>query len=203
MTNSIAIVGAGGHAKVVAGLLRALAIPVRGFFDDDPAKRGTTVLGLPVVAISELDEGAPAVLAVGSNRAREQLANRLHCAWTTLVHPRAWVDPTAQLGEGTVVFAGAMIQPDVVVGRHVIVNTAASIDHDSVLGDYVHVAPGVHLAGNVVVDVGAFLGVGSSAIPGRRVGAWSTVGAGGAVVRDIEAGVVAVGVPARSLSRGG
>ena len=40
---------------------------------------------------------------------------------------------------------------------------------------------------------------GSSNAPGRKVGAWTTVGAGAAVVDDIPDGVVAVGVPARPV----
>jgi len=96
-----------------------------------------------------------------------------------------------------VVFAGAVIQPDAAIGGHAIVNTAASIDHDCVLGDFVHVAPGVRLAGSVVLGEGAMLGIGTVAIPGARVGAWSVVGAGAAILGELPANVVAIGTPAR------
>mgnify|MGYP003515698800 CR=1 FL=1 len=36
-------------------------------------------------------------------------------------------------------------------------------------------------------------------LAGVRVGAWATIGAGAAVVHDIPDGVLAVGVPARSV----
>jgi acetyltransferase-like isoleucine patch superfamily enzyme len=98
-----------------------------------------------------------------------------------------------------VVFAGAVIQPDAALGGHVIVNTAASIDHDCALGDFVHIAPGVHLAGNVRLDTGVFLGIGTVAIPGIHVGAWTTVGAGATVIRDLRAGITAIGTPARAI----
>ena len=45
------------------------------------------------------------------------------------------------------------------------------------------------------------LGIGSVAIPGVRIGAWTTVGAGAAVVRDVPDRVVAMGVPARVKRR--
>ena len=45
--------------------------------------------------------------------------------------------------------------------------------------------PALHLAGDVHVAEGAFVGVGAAIIPGRRIGAWSTVGAGAAVVTDV------------------
>ncbi|HEU67991.1 MAG TPA: sugar acetyltransferase, partial [Candidatus Acetothermia bacterium] len=43
------------------------------------------------------------------------------------------------------------------------------------------------------------VGVGASVIPGVRIGAWSVVGAGAAVIRDVAPGSTVAGVPARSL----
>jgi acetyltransferase EpsM len=151
-----------------------------------------------------LDGVERAVIAVGDNHARRRLAETLAaalpaCAYPTVVHPAATVHPSATLGEGTVVFAGCVVQPDARLGRHVILNTAATVDHDCRLGDFVHAAPGSRLAGRAEIEDGVLLGIGSAVLPGRRVGAWATVGAGGVVVEDIAAGVVAVGVPARPL----
>jgi len=50
------------------------------------------------------------------------------------------------------------------------------------------------------------VGTGASVIPGRSIGARTTVGAGAVVVDDLPADVVAVGVPARvtrHLEKGG
>jgi acetyltransferase EpsM len=57
----------------------------------------------------------------------------------------------------------------------------------------------VSLAGDVVVAEGALLGIGSSVIPGIHVGPWATVGAGAAVVRDLEEKGTFVGVPTRRV----
>lgn len=195
------VVGAGGHAKVVVATLQAAGYDVRGLFDSDASLHGTEVLGTPVLGSDDDPrlEGAPAVVAIGSNRVRRMVAQKLEgrVEWVTPVHPSAVVHPSVTLGPGTVVFAKAVLQPEVVVGAHAIINTGATVDHDGVLGDYVHVAPGTHLAGAVCLDEGAFLGVGGSAIPGVRVGAWTTVGAGGTVTADLPPGCVAVGTPAR------
>lgn len=200
MSAALTVIGAGGHAKVVVGLLHASGIPVHACFDDDAARWGSRVLGVEVRGpISTVAPGAVAVLAIGNNSARHAYAT-LPLRWTTLVHPRAFVDPSVHLGPGTVVFAGAVIQPEARLGAHVIVNTGACIDHDCVLGDCSHVAPGVHLAGAVTIREGAFLGVGAAVIPGRTVGAWATVGAGAAVVRDVEPKTTVVGVPARPVA---
>jgi sugar O-acyltransferase (sialic acid O-acetyltransferase NeuD family) len=202
--DEVVIVGSGGHAKVVIATAQAAGRPVRAIVDDDPATHGRRVLGVEVVGASGLvlgDPGALVVLAIGSNRARQRLAAAARCRFATIVHPAAIVHASVLVAPGSVVFAGAVIQPETVIGAHAIVNTSASIDHDCAIGDFVHVAPGVRLAGNVTLGEGAFLGIASCAIPGVTIGAWTTVGAGAAVVHDLPGGVTAVGVPARALGR--
>jgi sugar O-acyltransferase (sialic acid O-acetyltransferase NeuD family) len=195
------LIGAGGHAKVVLSTILAAGLSVDGLFDDDPQKQGMEILGVPIVGtISDAKRSSPAcgILAIGDNRTRYRLAHELlGWKWLTIIHPKAYVHPSAKLGPGTVVFAGAVIQPDTQVGAHVIINTGATVDHDCWIGDFVHLAPGVHLAGNVAVEEGAFIGIGVVAAPKVKVGAWAIVGAGAVVVEDIPPRVIAIGVPAK------
>ena len=199
--SEVVVIGAGGHAKVVISTLHAAGHTVVAAYADDAAQWGGEILGVPVrgpvAAAGEagLESG---VIAIGCNATRKKIAGLVNLHWLTVVHPTAWVAPGAQLGEGTVVFAGAIIQPGCVIGRQVIINTGAAIDHDCVIGDFAHIAPGVHLAGNVRIGEGAFLGIGCTAIPARKIGAWTTIGAGAVVVRDLVDDVVAYGVPARA-----
>jgi len=197
------LIGAGGHAKVVLSTVLAAGLSVDGLFDDDPQKQGMKILGIPIVGtISDAKRSSPAcgILAIGDNRTRHRLAHELlGWEWLTVIHPRAYVHPSAKLGSGTVVFAGAVIHPDAQIGAHVIINTGATVDHDCWIGDFVHLAPGVHLAGNVTVEEGAFVGIGAVAVPKIEVGAWAIVGAGAVVVEDIPPQVTAIGVPAKPV----
>jgi sugar O-acyltransferase (sialic acid O-acetyltransferase NeuD family) len=171
-----------------------------GVFDDDEDKWGSTVRGALVMGPLEMAArytGHPAVIALGDNRRRQTVATTLDFEWVTVVHPRAWVDPSAQVGPGTVIFAGAVVQACARLGAHVIINTSASVDHDCIVGDFAHIAPGCHLGGQVTIGDGCLMGIGSAAIPGSETGAWSVVGSGSVVTRNIPAGQVAVGVPAR------
>ncbi len=197
------VAGAGGHGKVVVSLLQELGYRVIALLDDDRSKWGSCILSVPVEGpVKKLREIAcsGAILAVGSNRTRLDLAEKFQgMTWLSAVHPYSWVHPSVKIGEGSVIFAGGIIQPDTVIGRHCIINTGVTVDHDCRIEDGAHLAPGCHLAGNVFVGKGAFLGVGVSVIPGCCIGKGTIVGAGASVVSDLPEGVVAVGVPARPV----
>jgi acetyltransferase-like isoleucine patch superfamily enzyme len=85
--------------------------------------------------------------------------------------------------------------------RSVIVNTAASVDHECRIGAGAHVGPGVRLAGRIEVGERAFIGTGAVVLPRLTIGDDATIGAGAVVVRDVPAGAVVTGVPARIRSK--
>jgi sugar O-acyltransferase (sialic acid O-acetyltransferase NeuD family) len=204
---TVAVLGAGGHAKVVVATLQAAGFTAAAIFDDDAAKQGSALLGVEVRGtLAEFASSSyrRAVIAIGNNATRMRLAEALQnqlpdVEWITIVHPQTCVHQSVKLGAGTVVFAGAVIQPDAVIGTHAIINTGATVDHDCFIGDFVHIAPGSHLAGDVRIERGTFIGIGAAVIPGRSVGQWATIGAGAVVVKDIPAHAMAVGVPASCL----
>ena len=205
---NIIIIGAGGHGQVVADILLAgLKVgrelrPV-GYADDDPGLAGQTRLGLPVLGrlarLSEWPHQA-VVLGIGANATRHRLAEQLKAQGERLVsalHPSAILGTGVEIGTGTVICAGVVVNPGTWLGEGVILNTACSVDHHNRLGDYAHIAPGAHLGGDVEIGAGTLIGIGATVMPQRRVGAWSTVGAGAVVTRNLPSGVTAVGVPAR------
>lgn len=199
--DGIAIIGAGGHAQVVASTLLALGHNAIGFYDDDPQKWGQEILGIPIVGpIKNLTnkKDSQAIIALGNNQVRKHLATQMDLDWITLIHPFAWVHHEATIGVGTIVCAGAIVQPGAKIGSHVILNTKASVDHDCRVGDYVHIAV-AHLAGGASADEGAFLALGSTVLPGLNVGAWAHLGAGSVATKNIPAGSTAVGNPARVI----
>ncbi|MGD9854127.1 MAG: acetyltransferase [Planctomycetaceae bacterium] len=197
------VIGGGGHAKVLISTLRAMGRDVEAAFDDNASRHGQFLLGVPIAGAIEdaakMFPDADAVIGIGSPDVRRMLSERLPFRWIQVVHPYAYVDPTAVLQEGVVVMAGAVVQPETVLGRHSIVNTSASIDHDGRIGGFVNISPGVHLSGNVTVGDAALIGIGASVLQGITIGAGTLVGGGAAVIRDLPPNVVAVGCPARVI----
>ena len=199
---SLNILGASGHAKVILALARAQHYTAVQVYDDDE-HHPATLLDAPVthpLSVLPDDESQLAFIAIGSNEARQRVAARFRqVRWATLIHPTAWVAPDVTIGQGSVVMGGVVIQPGAHIGKHVIINTCASVDHDCRLDDFVHVAPGGRLAGNVHLAEGVFAGVNCAFVPGTRVGRWSVVGAGATVVHPLGDFVTAVGTPARTI----
>lgn len=194
----LVVIGGGGHAKVVTDSARAAGWEMVGFADDRPDARLFDLQYLGSPQSLQVPQDARVVVAIGSNKLRQQMVERFsgRVNWATVIHPRAIVSSFATIQAGTVIFAGAVIQADTVVEQHCIVNTSASIDHDCKIADFCHVAPNAVLAGNVNLKTGAFVGAGSVVLPGRCIGEWATLGAGGVSVRDLDSGGTYVGVPA-------
>ena len=211
--SGLLILGAGGHAKVVAETALASGVASSVAFLDDRCTglnvclpvlgwpvMGPLVLSLQAETAAQFDA---AVVAIGHAATRLHWIQQLQNAGyhlPVLVHPTAWVSPSAQLGPASVVSAHAAVQAEASIGTGAILNTGCSVDHDAQLADGVHICPGARLAGEVNVGARSSIGIGASVIQQVRIGSDVTVGAGAAVVRDVPNKVTVVGVPARVVS---
>jgi UDP-N-acetylbacillosamine N-acetyltransferase len=207
----IYVIGAGGHAKVVADIVNLCRAGfIHGFIDDvSPHRRGEPFYGGKVIGTlddlftctSSVNRGElAAIVAVGDCRARMEIASKLEEAGfelLTLVHPSAVIASTARMAKGTVVCANACINVDSIVGQNVIVNTASIIEHDCLISDGVHLAPRSTLGGWCKVGTASLLGIGSVCRDRVSIGEDVTIGAGAVVVKDVPTRAISYGNPAR------
>jgi sugar O-acyltransferase (sialic acid O-acetyltransferase NeuD family) len=206
----VVIIGAGGHGREVADILRDQdrgQIEVLGFADDDRALHGQHIDGLPVLGDWSWFSGAEhndiaVICAVGSPQLCRRLVERareMKLSFVSAISPLAQISSYARLGEGVTIFPNVIISTGALVDSFSILNAAVVVSHDAIVGPYSNVNPGARLAGNVTLGEGCYIGMGANVIQGRSIGAWSIVGAGAVVTRDLPANVTAVGVPARTI----
>ncbi|MFS3914921.1 acetyltransferase [Bacillus australimaris] len=202
---TIGLIGAGGHSKVIQDLIFAhpdysLCAVLDDQFEETVTQSG--ILYGPIAMSQQLRETMPQtkwLIAIGQNEVRQLIKERLSfedAAFATLIHPEAITSPSAVIGRGTVVMARAVIQADAIIGEHTIINTGSIVEHDCRLESFVHLSPGAVLTGCVSVRDGAHIGAGAVAIPGTTIGSWTVIGAGAAVTKDINDQKVAIGIPA-------
>jgi sugar O-acyltransferase (sialic acid O-acetyltransferase NeuD family) len=199
----LAIIGTGGHAKVVADAAERSGWKNIIFFDERWPQFQRCMIW-PIVGnfnnlMDTLIDYDGVCVAIGDNQIRlkvfQMLATR-NAPLVNIIHPSAVISAYAEIGIGTVILAGAVINSCAKIGHCGIINTSASVDHDCILGEAVHISCGAHLAGGVVVGDESLIGVGACIKPNIQVGKQVTVGAGAAVVKNIMDGLMVVGVPA-------
>lgn len=202
--DNLVIIGASGHARVVAAAARQSGMFVLGLIDNARLK-GEDVDGLPILGGDEVlprllgtVDNLCVIVGVGNNTLRRSICQRIE-GWkfATVIHPSAIIAPGVEIGGGTFIAASATINSGAIIGQHVIVNTNSSVDHDCQVGDFAAVSPGSILTGGVLIGAGAMIGAGAVIIPGVEIGENAIVGAGASVVGSVPSNTTYVGVPAR------
>lgn len=207
MNDTLIIVGASGHGKVVADIALNLNKWKRIAFLDDNVSIKTS-LGFDVIGKTTdmhiYKNQADFFVAIGNNEVRKKILRMLEdegISVINLIHPKTIIGSNVEIGIGTVVMAGVVINNSSRIGKGCIINTTCSIDHDNIIDDYVHLSPGVKLAGTVYVGTGNWIGIGSVISNNVNICNNCVLGAGSVVVDDITVPGTYVGMPVRRVIR--
>ena len=190
------IIGASGHAKVIADIAKLQNLDV--YFCDDEVRQ---IEGEQVLLRSKVDfQNRNLVIGIGNNKIRSKIAFQYpENKFLKLFHPSSVINKFSTIGDGTVVMPVAVINVGVKIGKHCIVNTGAIIEHDCVLDDFVHVSPNATLCGSVMIGRYTWIGAGAIVIQGIKIGENVTIGAGSVVINNIPDNTIVVGNPAKII----
>lgn len=181
----IVILGAGGHAHVVADIIRAEGNEVTAFLDDDSSQQDNSG---PISDYKKYHD-CEFVIGIGNSDVREKLS-KISVKWHTAIHPSAIVSPSVKIKEGTVIMPMVVINARTVIGKHCILNTGAIVEHDNLIGDYSHISVGSKLGGTVSIGKKCWIGIGSTIKNNLTITDNVLIGAGSLVIKSIcESGV--------------
>jgi acetyltransferase-like isoleucine patch superfamily enzyme len=191
MNKRIAIIGAGGHGKVVGEIALLNHYENIFFFDDkiDEIKSFPfTICGNLDYLKNNLKEYKDFFVAIGDNYIRHNKIEWLKkekVNFVTLTHPKSTISKFSSLGIGTCVMANAVVNAGTIIKDGVIINTSSSIDHDCIIDDYAHISPNCSLSGHIRIGKFSHLGTGTSIHPGINVGNNVKTGIGSKIFRNI------------------
>ncbi len=207
-TDTVQLLGAGGHARVVIDALLCCGWPVQDITprDDRAELAGTLMLGCRIASPvgGPLPQHSQVHAAIGDNAARQRVLEQSGTTsdhWLVVRHPAAVLAASAHIGAGSFFAALSVTGPNASIGRAVIVNHGAVVDHDCQVGDFSHIAPRASLGGGARVGRGVLVGAGAIVLPGVTIGDRAVVGAGAVVLADVEPGITVAGVPARPTNK--
>ncbi len=159
-----------------------------------------------VQSLDEFEPDADALNILGPTTptravlARE-LIERFDLAFTTLVHPTAYVSPLATLGQGVFIGANSVVGPGARLAEHVFVNRGVTIGHDTQIGPFSRIQPGSNLGGLSRLGHGVTVGIGATLIERLVIGENAFIGAGAVVTGDVAAGTLVIGGRAHGKAR--
>lgn len=204
------ILGAGGHAKVVASLIKlSRNYELLSLIDVNSEKCSEFYSGTPIFGRSTLDslidQRLNFFLALGSIFERKKWWDYLkgHGSDTpNLISPYAIIDETALLGDGNIVASRSFVGPNVSIGDNNLLNTGSILEHDCIVGNHNHVAPAATLCGRVLIKNQCWIGAGATVIQNISIEDNVVVGAGSIVTRDLmKSRSIYVGNPAKRLNK--
>jgi len=175
--NSLLILGAGGHGKVIAEAAEQEGRWSRISFLDD-REDIDSIYNFRIVGKLEdypnfFNEYKYAFVAIGNNEKRVELIDKLISFGykvPVIVHPRAYISKYSILEDGTVVLPGAVVNTSSKLGRGCVININACVDHDCEIGEGVHISSGAVVRSMSQVGDFSLIGAGTCVRVGSILG---------------------------------
>jgi acetyltransferase EpsM len=198
--STLLLFGGGGHGKTLIDLVSVLGSYQWGGIVDENLIPGSRILDLPVFGGPDLlvdlyqagfHKAINGVGGIGNVAARLLVFEKLDKAgfsFPSLVHPTAWVEPSATIETGAQVLPLTYVGTDSKIGFGSLLNAHVVVSHDCEIGECVNLSPGATLAGGVKIHNHAQIGMGVTINLNLTVGAEARIGNGATIKADVPPG---------------
>lgn len=103
-----------------------------------------------------------------------------------LISKSAIIKSKYKIGYGSIIMDKSFIGENAKIGKNCFVGIDSIINHDTILRDFVEISHKVKIAGNVEIDKGSYLGMGSIIVQKKKIGKNCFVGAGVLVKKNLK-----------------
>jgi len=196
----IIIIGTGGFAIELAGLLKHTGRKVAGLIGPKPTRRiPEKWLGDDEV-IETLGKNTEVLIAIGAPKIRMRLADKIkqrNIRQQIFIHPTSYISAEVTIKPGSIIYPNSTIHSGVVLQQNVLINSNATVGHETVVGEFSNIGPGASIGGCCEIGNEVFVGIGSSIIEDVKINNEIVIGAGSVVISDMSDIGTYVGVPAK------
>ena len=184
------------------------SLELKGFIDNDPAKRGKEFCGFTIFGGHEvLSEPEFAEVSLLNCITRDARTRRLTCdelarydlPFANLVHPGVSLDAVS-CGGGLYILENVVVEAGVELSDHVSIHSGTIIGHETRIGRASFVAHGCAISGCVEIGSEVFVGAGAIVQPRLSIGEGAVIGSGAVVVKNVKPYDVVFGNPARRIN---
>jgi UDP-4-amino-4,6-dideoxy-N-acetyl-beta-L-idosamine acetyltransferase len=200
MKKSIYIIGNGGHAKVIEGMLRHIqpGRSVTKVISDEDLCSKKFILERDFLELDNID--CDIYNGVGprpfGNKSNVEIIKKYTqnaFVFQNLISTKSLISPNIEVNTGIQIFCGSIVSEDVSIGKHSVLNHGVIIEHDCIIGDFCHISPGAIVCGGASIGNQTFIGAGAVILPGVKIGANVTISANIKVQNDVSEGQVVYG----------
>ena len=181
-------------------------VEIKGFLDDKTeALDGLNGNYPPIISSVEDYQPQPHDVffcAVGNPIYRKKYATIIEekgGRFLTYISPKAVINSTSTIGEGSYVGGYSIISDNVMLGRHAMVHAFCTLGHDVKIGDFVSIEAYSFFGGYSSVGNLSEIHVRSTILSHKTIGMGASVGAGSVVIRNIKDGIHVFGNPAQRI----
>ena len=139
----------------------------------------------------------------GRMRARDMMYRKAKASAYRLINyisPRAFIDAKPLMGDNNIIYAGADIGFEGRMGSDNIVRQQVYLGHEFVIGDHNIFSPGCTVGGRLRMGNRCWIGLGANIRDIISIGDDCLIGMGAAVIKDVDACAVVMGVPGKIVA---
>ena len=205
--HDLIIVGAGAFARelrqFVPSSFPRSGVRLKGFLSNNPHDFDQFEIPEPILCDPEEYHPQPndrLLMGIGDIEHRRRVTEELKSRGATflrLIHPTAFIDSNATLGEGCIIYPFATVMTEAKIGDFVTMNLYSSAGHDAQIGRYCNLSPYATMNGFSVLEDEVFVGTHASVLAYHRVGRGSKISANSVVANDVRPHSLVFGVPGR------